>query len=413
MVPGAEPTETADRALVCEAEAVRSADPTEAWVHEQGISTREAPVVEEITTTHALERLGSEWSALWAGDARATPFQSPQWLIPWWRHVGCGALWTLALRDPSPSRRLVGVVPFYVFTAPDATKRQVFPLGIATTDYLDGVFAVGWESSCVDAALAHLLAHSADWDECEMPQLRAQSPLLSRHPPVTWSDTIEEADPCPVLALAAASGGLPDSLPRNIVQNLAYYRRRAHRIGLLQAEVADTESLHELHDAWLGLHAARWSARAEAGVLSDDAVRRWHADALPRLLKLGVLRLRALRLDGKIIAVCHVLASESRRQKRAHYYYLGGFDPAYSSLSPGTLLVGHAIEEAVREGAEEFDFLRGREAYKYLWGAKDRPTYRRRLRHSGADHTARDSTDDRNLTSNLGQSCHVAPARQS
>jgi hypothetical protein len=32
------------------------------------------------------------------------------------------------------------------------------------------------------------------------------------------------------------------------------------------------------------------------------------------------------------------------------------------------------------EGATEFDFLRGREPYKYLWVSADRPTYRRTMR---------------------------------
>jgi CelD/BcsL family acetyltransferase involved in cellulose biosynthesis len=410
-VRGVVPPKTTDR-FSSATGMVRTADPTETCTVVQSSSARDAPIVEEVTTTSALEHLGPEWCALWAEDLRATPFQSPQWLIPWWRHIGRGALWTLALRDRSPSRRLVGVVPLYVFTAPGATKRQVFPLGIATTDYLDGIFAVGWESLCVESALAHLQARRADWDECEWPQLRPQSPLLSQPPPAAWSDIIEEAESCPVVELPASSDGLPATLPRNILQNLAYYRRRAHRFRTLRAEVADNNNLHELHEAWLRLHAARWSARAEAGVLSDDAVRRWHAEALPCLLELGVLRLHALRLDGRIIAACHVLASHGHRQARAHYYYLGGFDPAYCALSPGTLLVGHAIEEAVREGANEFDFLRGREAYKYLWGATDRPTYRRRLRHSGADGGVRDFTEEPIVTSNPGPNCHVAPARQ-
>jgi len=61
-------------------------------------------------------------------------------------------------------------------------------------------------------------------------------------------------------------------------------------------------------------------------------------------------------------------------------YYLSGLDPAFQRLSPGTVMIGHAIEEAVRAGASGFDFLRGKEAYKYKWGAKDRPTYRCVLR---------------------------------
>jgi CelD/BcsL family acetyltransferase involved in cellulose biosynthesis len=71
------------------------------------------------------------------------------------------------------------------------------------------------------------------------------------------------------------------------------------------------------------------------------------------------------------------------QQDRA-YAYLGGFDPAFEFESPGTILVGHAIAEARREGAREFHFLRGREAYKYEWGAEDRWNQRRSFRRTGA-----------------------------
>jgi hypothetical protein len=39
--------------------------------------------VEEITTMDALERLRWEWSELWTRSPAATPFQSPEWLLPW------------------------------------------------------------------------------------------------------------------------------------------------------------------------------------------------------------------------------------------------------------------------------------------------------------------------------------------
>ncbi len=54
------------------------------------------------------------------------------------------------------------------------------------------------------------------------------------------------------------------------------------------------------------------------------------------------------------------------------FAYLGGFDPVHEHVSPGAILIGHAIEEAIRGGAAEFHFLRGQEAYKYPWGAADR-----------------------------------------
>jgi CelD/BcsL family acetyltransferase involved in cellulose biosynthesis len=42
-------------------------------------------------------------------------------------------------------------------------------------------------------------------------------------------------------------------------------------------------------------------------------------------------------------------------------------------------MIGHAVREAVRDGVREFHFLRGREPYKYAWGAVDRAGYGRRL----------------------------------
>ena len=57
-----------------------------------------------------------------------------------------------------------------------------------------------------------------------------------------------------------------------------------------------------------------------------------------------------------------------------------GFDPAWSRLSPGMVSVAEAMRHAAAEGACEFHFLRGPEAYKYAWGARDRWNIRRSFR---------------------------------
>jgi CelD/BcsL family acetyltransferase involved in cellulose biosynthesis len=73
--------------------------------------------------------------------------------------------------------------------------------------------------------------------------------------------------------------------------------------------------------------------------------------------------------------VLYCLADAPGAPQRRWYDYIGGFDPQFSSLSPGSLLIGHAIEQAEAEGAAHFDFLRGAEAYKYRWGAVDEPMF--------------------------------------
>jgi CelD/BcsL family acetyltransferase involved in cellulose biosynthesis len=335
-------------------------------------------IVEEITTTEALERLRPEWAHLWDRCPSATLFQSPAWLIPWWKHIGEGTLWTLALRQAG---RLVGLVPFYLYTQAETGRRDIFPLGISTTDYLDAVFAPGFADCGMAAALEHLNRHRNRWDCCEWPQLRSGSPLLEAASPPGWHDERAADEPCPVLPLPVRVEDLRQYVPAHLLQNLRYYERRAEKIGPLCWEQADAGSQEDLFTALLRLHEGRWATRGESGVLARAAVQQAHRDALPELLGLGVLRLYGLRLEGRIVACYYGFLDRPGPDRRA-YYYLSGFDPALGHLSLGTMILGHAIREAVREGAAAFDFLRGQEAYKYLWGAQDTPTYRRRLWHA-------------------------------
>jgi CelD/BcsL family acetyltransferase involved in cellulose biosynthesis len=119
------------------------------------------------------------------------------------------------------------------------------------------------------------------------------------------------------------------------------------------------------------LHGARWRKRRLPGVFVSGKIRRFHLSAAEGLLRAGSLRLHALILGEAVVAVLYCLATP-----RAVCYYAGGFDPGYARHSPGTVLTAHAIDEAAREGAAEFDFLRGDEPYKYAWGAADRANRR-------------------------------------
>ncbi len=90
------------------------------------------------------------------------------------------------------------------------------------------------------------------------------------------------------------------------------------------------------------------------------------------LLAAGLLRFWTLTIHGTVAGAYYGFARAS-----AAYAYLGGFDPEFAYESPGTLLVGAAIEAAWRDGAGQFHFLRGQEPYKYEWGARDLWTRRR------------------------------------
>ena len=109
-------------------------------------------------------------------------------------------------------------------------------------------------------------------------------------------------------------------------------------------------------------------------MLSDETDRRFHRQAAHAMFDAGALRMHATRVGERIVAVFYGFASS-----QTVYYYLSGFDPELEKLSIGTIIVAQAIEQAVRDGAKWFDFLRGAEEYKYAWGAKDRVNTHRQL----------------------------------
>jgi CelD/BcsL family acetyltransferase involved in cellulose biosynthesis len=222
---------------------------------------------------------------------------------------------------------------------------------------LEAICALGREAGCATV---------------DLKQLRPDSPLLAAPAPNGWTSRIEDGDVCPVAPLHGPQG--LGAMPGKWRRKLGYTRRRAEALGGYEIETPTPHTLSVLRQALERLHAERWGERGESGVLGGELQSALLREAAPELLRDGLLRLYALRHRGRIAGV--VLAM---RAHGALYFYACGFDPAASELGAGTLLIGHAIEAEAAAGAVAADFLRGREAYKYHWGAVDTPTARRVL----------------------------------
>ncbi|MFT5223420.1 MAG: CelD/BcsL family acetyltransferase involved in cellulose biosynthesis, partial [Glaciecola sp.] len=59
--------------------------------------------------------------------------------------------------------------------------------------------------------------------------------------------------------------------------------------------------------------------------------------------------------------------------------YNSSLDQTLAAFAPGTVLAAALADLAATQGFEVFDFLRGDEAYKYRFGAVDRPIEQARL----------------------------------
>jgi len=312
-----------------------------------------------VTTLESLESFAPDWDALWRRAPGATPFQSPHWLLPWWTHFSNGGELAVVMSADA-------LVPLYVLRDEDESLGMF--LGTGNSDYLD-ILSDGADA---DALLARALETDCQfWD---LQQLRPSSPLLSAALPSGWSDNAEAMDPCPILSIENAGEELANLLSTHARKKLRYYRRCLAREAEVTYAPATAETLDECLTALYELHAARWKTRGLPGVLADDVTQSFHRQVARRMLDAGALRMYAMRMNERIVAVFYGFAHQGTT-----YYYLSGFDPALDRLSIGSVIVAHAVEEAVREGGTTFDFLRGAEEYKYSWGATDRINQRRQL----------------------------------
>jgi CelD/BcsL family acetyltransferase involved in cellulose biosynthesis len=341
--------------------------------------------IDWVTDAAGLAALAPAWAALCDRCPSSSPFERPEWLLPWITVFGSGRAPRVLTIERAGA--LSAVVP--LVEERDGEGARLSFLGSGVSDYHDAVLA----DRGADLRLAMWRALFArDWSSCVLERLREDSPLVGPMPEgvaargpgaegLARIDSEQSEDiPCPVLMMSPGARTAADVLPAGFARRLEGTRRRVERdyrpALRVPRSAADAE---ELFEGLCALHEARWQLRGAPGVLTDEAVQRFHRAAIRSMWPAGLVRIIGLELAGVLAAVVYGFATHGRMS-----FYLGAFRPEQASLSPGTLLIALAIERALAERLEQFDFLRGRESYKYRFGAVDRRCFRRTLRRPGS-----------------------------
>lgn len=310
-----------------------------------------------VTGDAPLRDLAPAWQRLWSRTPAAAPFQSPAWMLSWWSYFGTGQP---VVAVASAGERLQGLLGCYLLGS------KLLPIGAGITDYQDMLLADDAAPGTAAALLAAVLteARRRGAENFDLTDLPPEAALRSATMPSGWRDSITESDCCPVLVvLPHYTAALPSGRLRDIRQA----RHRAARAGGYEIELVGTGRLEEALDALEHLHTSRWRSLGESGVLADPLVQAFHRRAAPLLQEAGALRLSILRIAGVVAACCYALLAPGRM-----FLYLSGFDPRFAFESPGTILLGHVIADAIAEGRREIHFLRGDERYKFAWGGSAR-----------------------------------------
>ena len=216
-----------------------------------------------------------------------------------------------------------------------------------------------------------LYESGSEWDRGDFQEIPEGSTLLKTAVHGGLQIEIVPMQVCPRVHLPETTELYFTGLISNHRRSLRRARRLLEGVEDVEIEAVTRGNLKEFLDDLFRLHRQRWNQRDLPGVLIDSSVQAFHKEVAARMLLEGRLRMYRLRLKGVTASVLYLFSGRD-----AIFCYLGGFDPAMERFSPGSVIIGHAIEVAISEGKREFDFLRGNEAYKYLWGGRDRTNYR-------------------------------------
>ena len=319
----------------------------------------DAPSVRALRSKTDLQNIEHEWAELWERDPAATPFQSPDWLLPWVAHLwGGGKLRVVEVREGD---RLRGVLPLFLWgygRRPDRITLSL--LGSGISDYLGMICDPARCKDAGRAAMEWILANG-EWRVCDLQDLTHDSPLPA------GSDGAE-CSACPVLPLRRSIEEQLAHADAKFRRNLIVAQKRLHAAGRVEFVETDETAREPLMRELFRLHGSRWRG---GGMLATAALQSFHMEVAQRFGRRGMLRLFGLYLDGECIAVQYNFAAKGRA-----YLYLSGFDENWRRVSPGMVLLAHAIQCAIEEGLSYADFLRKPEEFKYAWGARDEMTRR-------------------------------------
>jgi CelD/BcsL family acetyltransferase involved in cellulose biosynthesis len=320
--------------------------------------------------------LAPTWEGLAEASSQATIFQTWEWAWSWWQHLaGRARPLILVVRDGQDE---MGLAPLALRSARPFGIRRIELLGCGVSDYLDMLALPGREVEVAERAWAFLEKNAGIWDLVDFQQVPEGSPwpekLLRLAREQGWQAHLSVQEICPAAQLPASWQDFQAGLSKKLRFNLGRSRKLLDRLGPVRVEKACGRDAAKVLELLFLLHGRRWMRKGLPGSFASPRVRAFHRQAARELESKGRLALYYLAVNGRIGAGLYCFEFRD-----TVFYYQAGFDPGLARYSPGAIILSEAIRQAIESGKRRFDFLRGAEAYKYRWLARDRRNLRLRI----------------------------------
>lgn len=309
------------------------------------------------------DAIEEEWNRLlehcWANN----PCAVLSWQRAWWNEFGQGKEQLLLGYDSGGV--LKGIAPLV-----RQGRTVTFSGGRDLCDYMDFLVCRG-EEGCFYRSFVEFMADE-QWDRMELYSIPQDSPTLEHLPAIAreagYVVELSKEDAAPGVHLPGSWDEYLASLSKKDRHELRRKFRRLRKAGDVQVRsLGSPEEVEGGIDQFFRL--LRESRDEKARFLNPERERFFRTVA-GAAAKVEALKLFFLEINDTRVAAAMCFDYHGTR-----FLYNSGFDRNYGYYSVGLLLKALCIKDAIEQGLEYFDFMRGAEAYKYQLEGNDRWIY--------------------------------------
>ena len=331
--------------------------------------------VREVNEIDQLQELRNEWDQLLRQTDQASFFQTCDWLTAYWRRFGGGQ--QLRVLVVEQGDRLVGIVPLAVRRGRFGLRVLHYPMDNWGTTYVP----LGESVEVTLTAALRYLRGAADWDLID---LRWATGVVAEATAEAFSSSGTRAGRHQEESISWVdlSGNWDDYWMRRTSKWRNNVRRNEKKLAQLGTvewihcqpghEHYDRDPRWDLYEMCEAVASTSWQADSTTGnTMTHERVRGFLRDVHPRAAARGCVSMHLLRLDERPIAYAYNYVFRGRV-----YGLRAGFDPEFTSVGPGSVLLGRMIRYCFEHGQREFDLGEGASHYKRHWRNRTLDTYR-------------------------------------
>lgn len=327
--------------------------------------------IKEITSENEFLSVKDIWNNLNATSYNPTIFNTFEWQFNCYKYFKKrDKLFILLVFD---NKEIIGIAPLVISNVLRLSFQKIEFIGDDISDILDFIIKKGKEEIVINCIKDYLMKNDNLWDLIDLYPLCHNSKILKYTDIDTKTFLYKEViDVSPCVFLPDCYDEYIKTLSKKFRFNLKYYLRSLEKLYNVNfGKVKAKDELEKIIKALFHLHGLRWRSKKLPGVLITPSRKKFHSKLASELLKKDELSLYYLSLDGKIVSVLYGFNFQDK-----FYFYLSGFSPEFAKYGLGNLLINFCIKDAIDKGLKYFDFLKGKENYKYKWNAQDIPLYR-------------------------------------